>query len=261
MTIVEHSDVCARFFEQLRTASSRALLLDYDGTLSPFTPDRTRAFPYPEIPELVSKIMRLKTRVVLISGRAATELLFLSGIHPHPEIWGSHGAERLYPDGSYEVELPSSEQRSGLQIATRSLRAAGMGDWIETKPVGIAVHWRGLPISERRRIEQHMRTVCGSVIEHYGLQLLPFDGGLEIRVPGKDKGDAVATILTESGSGVAAAFLGDDQTDETAFRAIKRRGFAVLIRPEPRPTDADLWLRPPGELARFLRDWVEACGA
>src|SRR5215469_4982497 len=261
MTIAEHSDVCGRFFEQLRTASARALLLDYDGTLSPFTTDRTRAFPYPEIPELVSKIMRHKTRVVLISGRAATELLFLSGIHPHPEIWGSHGADRLYPDGSYEVESPTAEQRAGLQIATRSLRAAGMGDWIETKPVGIAVHWRGLPSSERLRIESHVRTVCGSVIEHHGLQLLPFDGGLELRVPGKIKGDAVETILAESGSGVTAAYLGDDQTDETAFRAIKRRGCAVLIRPEPRPTDADLWLRPPGELARFLRDWLEACGA
>ena len=261
MTTAEHSHVCAPFFEQLRTASARALLLDYDGTLSPFTPDRTRAFPYPQIPELVSQIMRRKTRVVLISGRAATELLFLSGIHPHPEIWGSHGAERLYPDGSYEVESPSPEQRAGLQVATRSLRAAGMADWIETKPVGIAVHWRGLPSNDRLRIENHVRTISGSLLEHYGLQMLPFDGGLELRAPGKDKGDAVGTILAESGPGVAAAYLGDDQTDENAFRAIKQRGLAVLIRPEPRPTEADLWLRPPGELARFLRDWLEACGA
>jgi trehalose-phosphatase len=261
MSIAEPSDVCASFFEQVRTASARALLLDYDGTLSPFTPDRTRAFPYPEIPELVSRIMRHKTRVVLISGRAATELLFLSGIHPHPEIWGSHGAERLYPDGSYEVESPSPEQRAGLQSATRSLRAAGMGDWIETKPVGIAVHWRGLPSNERVRIENHVRKISGALLEHHGLQLLPFDGGLELRAPGKNKGDAVKTILAESGSGVAAAYLGDDQTDENAFRAIKQRGLAVLIRPERRPTGADLWLRPPGELARFLRDWLEACGA
>ena len=64
------------FLERVRRATSRALLLDYDGTLAPFTPDRTRAFPYREIPELVSQIMRHETRVVLISGRAATELLF-----------------------------------------------------------------------------------------------------------------------------------------------------------------------------------------
>src|SRR5881227_4000887 len=117
--VAERQDVYASFFDQVSHASKRALMLDYDGTLAPFTADRTRAFPYREIPEMVSRIMRCNTRVVLISGRAATELLFLSGIHPHPEIWGSHGAERLYPDGSYEVESPEPRQRVGLQVANR----------------------------------------------------------------------------------------------------------------------------------------------
>src|SRR5216684_3889853 len=69
MTVAVHQDVCSSFFQRVRRASSRALLLDYDGTLAPFTPDRTRAFPYREIPELVSQIMRQGTRVILISGR------------------------------------------------------------------------------------------------------------------------------------------------------------------------------------------------
>jgi trehalose 6-phosphate phosphatase len=71
MKVAEQLDVCAPFLERVRRATSRALLLDYDGTLAPFTPDRTRAFPYREIPELVSQIMRHETRVVLISGRAS----------------------------------------------------------------------------------------------------------------------------------------------------------------------------------------------
>jgi trehalose-phosphatase len=91
--------------------------------------------------------------------------------------------------------------------------------------------------------------------------LLPFDGGLELRAPGKNKGDAVNTILNEAGPKVAAAYLGDDQTDENAFRAIKERGVSILVRPEPRPTVADVWLRPPEELGRFLREWLTACGA
>src|SRR5258707_14314062 len=105
MKVAEQLDVCASFLERVRRATSRALLLDYDGTLAPFTADRTRAFPYREIPELISQIMLHQTRVVLISGRPAKELLFLSRIHPHPEIWGSHGAERLHPDGLYEGEV------------------------------------------------------------------------------------------------------------------------------------------------------------
>jgi trehalose-6-phosphatase len=36
------------FLEQLRTASSCVLLLDYDGTLAPFNVDRSLALPYPK---------------------------------------------------------------------------------------------------------------------------------------------------------------------------------------------------------------------
>lgn len=261
MRVAERQDVYASFFDQLRHASKSALLLDYDGTLAPFTPDRTRAFPYREIPELVSEIMQTSTRVVLISGRAATELLFLSGIHPHPEIWGSHGSERLYPSGSYEVEAPPPQQRVALQIANKSLRSAGLAPRMETKPGAIAIHWRGLPSTERTAIETKVNKLCDPLIKDYGLELLPFDGGLELRAPGKHKGDAVSAILEECGNEVAAAYLGDDQTDENAFRAIKGRGLGVLVRAEPRPTLADVWLRPPDELGRFLRDWLAARGA
>ena len=254
-------DLCTRFFEQLRRSQKRTLLLDYDGTLAPFTPDRTRAFPYREIPELVGKIMRTGTRVVLVSGRAATELLFLSGIHPHPEIWGSHGAERLYPDGTYEVDSLPAAHRTGLQIANQSLVAAGLSARLETKAGGIAIHWRGLSLEERASIESKVRTVCASALADYGLHLLPFDGGLELRAATKHKGDAVQVILGEVGQEAVAAYLGDDQTDENAFRAIKGRGLAILVRGEPRPTTADVWLRPPDELIRFLRDWLKACGA
>src|SRR5205807_7422926 len=192
MKVAEQMDVCAPFLERVRRASARALLLDYDGTLAPFTPDRTRAFPYREIPELVSQIMRHQTRVVLISGRPATELVFLSGIHPHPEIWGSHGSERLLPDGSYEVEAPPPEQRKALQIASTSLRAAGLDSRTETKPGGLAVHWRGLSPEERTSIENKVRTLFSCAVNDHGLHLLPFDGGLELRAPGKYKGDAVS---------------------------------------------------------------------
>lgn len=257
----ERQDVYAAFFDQVRRTSKRALMLDYDGTLAPFTPDRTRAFPYKEIPALVSHIMRCHTRVVLISGRAATELLFLSGIHPHPEIWGSHGSERLLTDGTYESDAPAPRQRAGLELANKLLVAAGLEPRMESKPVGIAVHWRGLSSSEKKTVETKVQKVSAQLISEYGLQLLPFDGGLEVRVPGKTKGDAVSAILSESGKGVAAAYLGDDQTDENAFRAIKGRGLGVLVRPEPRPTLADVWLRPPEELASFLRHWLAACGA
>jgi trehalose-phosphatase len=132
---------------------------------------------------------------------------------------------------------------------------------MESKPGGIAVHWRGLADEEQASVEKKVRSLGGPLVDEYGLQLLPFDGGLEIRSASKNKGDAVSAILAEAGAGVAAAYLGDDHTDENAFRAIKGHGLGVLVRTEPRPTMADVWLRPPEELGHFLREWLAACGA
>ncbi|MBO0911528.1 MAG: trehalose-phosphatase [Acidobacteria bacterium] len=261
MAVASHSDVCAAFFDRLRGAPSRALLVDYDGTLAPFTPDRNRAFPYRGIPELLSKISGSGTRVVLISGRPASELVFLLGIDPHPEIWGVHGRERLMPDGTYLIDPPSPEHENALRLIARSLEEAGLSSRMEIKPGGLAVHWRGLRTDQREPIEAEVGARFGAGSNEHGLELIPFDGGLELGAPGRNKGDAVSAILVEAGQGVAAAYLGDDQTDENAFRAIKGRGFGILVGPEPRPTMADTWLRPPVEVARFLSDWLLACGA
>jgi trehalose 6-phosphate phosphatase len=261
MKIAEQNDIYAPFLERVRRASTRVLLLDYDGTLAPFTIDRKRAFPYHEIPELVSEIMASGTRVVLVSGREARELLFLSGIHPQPEIWGSHGMERLHADGAYTVAPLAPEHKRALEAADHALRAAGLSDRMEGKPGSIAVHWRGMPHERQMRIARRVRDISTTAVRDSGLELLSFDGGLELRAPGKTKGDAVETILAEAGVGTAAAYLGDDETDENAFRAIKARGLAVLVRLEPRPTLADVWLQPPGDLIAFLRDWLAACGS
>jgi trehalose-6-phosphatase len=51
------------------------------------------------------------------------------------------------------------------------------------------------------------------------------------------------------------AYLGDDLTDEDAFRALKGKGLSVLVRKESRTTEADCWLKPPDELLDFLKKW------
>jgi trehalose-6-phosphatase len=89
------------------------------------------------------------------------------------------------------------------------------------------------------------------------LALLEFEAGLELRV-GRNKGGAVEAILAEAGVSGPVAYLGDDLSDEAAFRAMKGRGLSVLVRREWRETAAEVWLRPPGELKEFLWRWVKA---
>jgi trehalose-phosphatase len=259
MNVLERQITYGPFLEQLRSAPARVLLLDYDGTLAPFCADRNRAFPYPEVPPLILRIMRSGTRVVLISGRPVGEIIQLSGIRPQPEVWGSHGLERLKADGQYEVSSVPVH-KDYLLAAEAMLRDAGLENQIEVKPGGVAVHWRGLDPAKAEKLAREVPRLWKPLLERAPLRLLEFDGGLEIRVAGPGKGDAVRAILKESGPGAVVAYLGDDQTDEDAFHALKGNGLTALVRPQSRPTAADIWLQPPHELLQFLEEWLRASG-
>ena len=247
------------FSKQLSSAPARVLLLDYDGTLAPFVVDRTLAMPYPEVPDLVGRIMAQGTRVVLVSGRPVRELLLLSGISPQPEVWGSHGLERLMADGRYEVSSVPAHQ-DALLAAAALLRDAGLESQTEVKPGGVAVHWRGMDAIKAEKLAKKFPDFGSLCLteRHYDCSSLM--AGLEIRVAGAGKGDAVRVILKEAGPGAAVAYLGDDQTDEDAFRALKGNGLTALVRPHSRPTTADIWLQPPHELLQFLQEWLRASG-
>jgi trehalose 6-phosphate phosphatase len=271
----EAAEKLEQFFRAFAGAAGASLLLDYDGTLAPFRVDRFQALPWAGVRDLLNQIQNQGcTRIVVVTGRPAAEILPLLGVEPAPEVWGLHGAEHLYPDGRRELEQISPAARSELDVLSAQLKrdATGglRGGLIEEKPNAIAMHWRGVPPARARIIEKHTRTLFEPLAQMDGLNLLEFEAGLELRA-GRDKGAAVTAILGEAASAnphrepPPAAFLGDDLTDEAAFRAIKNygnhggNGLGILVRHQPRPTAADVWLQPPGELRDFLKRWLCAC--
>lgn len=258
---IPETSVWDLFLDRLSNASSRVLLLDYDGTIAPFTVSRNRAFPYPTVPELLDGIMTTcHTRVVLISGRAAREISPLLGLNPHPEIWGTNGLECLRPDGHYELAEMSQKALRVLAGANAWLKEQGLGDAIELKPGAVAVHWRGLNAGEKEEVRTKAYRVFAPLIAQADLLLTEFNGGLELRVRTPNKGDVVRAILAELEPSVPVAYLGDDVTDEEAFRALAGRGLTALVRPTYRFTAAQTWLRPPEQLIQFLTEWMRACG-
>ena len=100
---------------------------------------------------------------------------------------------------------------------------------------------------------------AGKAAENSGLDVFEFDGGVESRACETDKGDAVRTFLSEISPDTPSAYLGDDTTDESAFRAMQGRGISVLVRPKWRRTSAKLWLKPRDELLDFLGLWLKTC--
>jgi trehalose 6-phosphate phosphatase len=249
-----------QFIEEVAESRHSALLLDYDGTLAPFTVDRREALPYSGVVPVVQQIMACgRTRVVIVTGRSAREILPLLGLHPTPEIWGAHGLQRLRPDGVCETLHLDEEASGALDDADRWLKGKGLGSLAEHKPGSIAVHWRGLPDEKAAEVRDQVLLGWFPIAQDSLMSILEFDGGVEIRTPGLDKGDAVRAIAKEMDQQSPIAYLGDDATDESAFNALGTRGLSVLVRPEWRKTSAQLWLRPPGQLLDFLTRWRDAC--
>ncbi|MBI5618269.1 MAG: trehalose-phosphatase [Gammaproteobacteria bacterium] len=251
------------FFGALSGATTRLLMLDYDGTLAPFRMEPHRARPYPGVCELLAEIMASgTTRVVIISGRWVRDLIPLLGLGRLPEIWGSHGRERLRPDGRYEFEeIPPSAMHALLKADAWETDLRQAGGRVERKPASLAIHWRGLPVARIERLRAHILARWDALPGREGLDLRQFDGGIEVVVRGCSKATAVETLLAEAGRGAISAYLGDDLTDEDALGAIYGRGLGVLVSDACRRTAAEAWLRPPQEVRKFLEQWIAACGS
>lgn len=258
------------WWSRLAAARRSVLMLDYDGTLAPFVRDRLRAMMYRGVAE---RLVRMSTsprlRLVLISGRPARELSSLLPGGFKVEIWGSHGRERLNPDGGYAAVGLRPVQQECLDRLEAALHRRALGYVIEKKVGSMALHTRDLGADESRQITDLARSftcsIAGDAPEESSLEWLPFDGGIELRGTGCTKATAVYSILRDEQPNTPAAYLGDDLTDEDALVALRESGPAslclpVLVRPEVRTSAADLWLRPPEELLAFLDRWLAAAG-
>jgi trehalose-phosphatase len=245
------------FLARLASARARVLMLDYDGTLAPFHVRPERAFPYPGVAQALGDLMKDGgTRVVIVSGRRAAELVPLLALERHPEIWGCHGWERLLPDGELRTQPLSGREVELLEEAAHAARQLlPCGVRIECKTASVALHWRGLDPEQIENVREQTLAVWSPLAAGIGMELLRFDGGVELRTRGCNKQHAAKAILSETGPDSAIAYLGDDVTDEDAFAVTKPRGIAVLVRPEYRETAADVWLRPPEELLAFIGRW------
>jgi trehalose-phosphatase len=238
------------------------LMLDYDGTLAPFREDRMQALPWPGVAERVDRLSTMSSvHLALVTGRSARELASLLPMRHAVEIWGSHGREHLTADGVYTSSSLAPAQQAALNHLEdqleQTLQQAGLGPRVERKFASVAAHWRGLPPDAAQKVEQVARDAYSAAGERAGLQLLVFDGGIEVRSDAIHKGHAALHMLTRFPT-ATAAYLGDDITDEDAFAVLRGRGLTLLVREEPRPSQAAYWLQPPQDLLAFLDAWIRA---
>lgn len=246
-----------RFFEKLPAIEKRLLMLDYDGTLSPFVKERDRAFPYDGVvPRLQRLVDSKSTRTVIVTGRAIEHIKPLLKLERLPEIYGSHGWEHFTPRGGYTLKEADPKMTEGIKTALEYIEKNGLTKYLEKKPASLAIHFRGIESGKALDIKEKILHNWNNIINTYSLTFSEFDGGLELKFPGFTKGDVVREITRDFPADSAAVYLGDDLTDEDAFKALPENGIGILVRPEHRETSANFWIKPPAELLSFLDRWL-----
>ncbi len=249
------------FLRKIAIAPETILLLDYDGTLAPFKKQRQKAVPYTGIKEILTKLINLENcRTIIISGRPVKDIRKLLDLDKCPEIWGCHGAERITSEGNHVTVKLSSETKEALNEAALAAQQEGFWNRCEQKHSSLALHWRGLSPREIKQIRTRSEKIWNSIIKKKNLTICEFDGGIEVRSDGINKGTAVNSILNEIAFDLPVLYLGDDFTDEDAFDVLKERGLSILVKSEYRPTKADIWIKPPDELLEFLSHLVKVLG-
>jgi trehalose 6-phosphate phosphatase len=236
---------------RVRSADRCALFLDFDGTLAEFTKEPGKA----RLSRATRHVLRTLTR------RPKARLFFISG-RRRSDLW-----KRVRLPGCQYLGLFGSEDRSRSGMARspamQRIRArveASVRDlpqvWVEDKGLAFVLHYLEARPRVRALARRRLRAVLGSTTapihqfeSAHGLEVVPRN------VEGK--GVVVRRLLRRATLRRAVPiYLGDDLSDEPAFRAA-RRGVTIRVG-APRRTAAKYRLRGPGDVRQFLGLLAEA---
>ncbi|KAL6132130.1 hypothetical protein ACLB2K_070501 [Fragaria x ananassa] len=276
--VVEHPSALGSFDRMMKAAKGKRIVvfLDYDGTLSPIVDDPDRAFMSSEMRAAVREVAKYFPTAV-ISGRSRDKVkgfVQLSNVY----YAGSHGMDIMVPskplkpcDAKNQATASTLDKESDMlfQPAKRFLPAIQEirivldeiarkieGARVEDNRFCISVHYRNVREEDYDILEEKVKAVIETYPEFHltrGKKVLEVRPSIEW-----NKGHALEYLLDTLGfsnSGdVLPLYIGDDRTDEDAFKVIEARGqgFPIIVSSTPKETKAAYSLHDPSEVLTFL---------
>jgi trehalose-phosphatase len=229
--------------------------LDYDGTMAEIAPRPELACPTLELLQILARLVACPDYVVVVvSGRPLQEIQQLLPV-PGLNFLGSHGAEGFIGDtfcsfteqDVYLLDYGELTRQLTMRLADLS------GWWLETKPLGLALHYRQAGSEAEAHILNTLEPWLTGIKRQGGFQVLYGRKVLEFLSCTVSKGLAFARILLyPCFAEVYPLYCGDDVTDESVFHMLQGRGLTVKVGTTGEGTQADYFLADPVEVRRFL---------
>ena len=220
---------------RLREHEDLLALLDYDGTLVPYTATPELARPDPSLLELLGALAaRPRTEIHVVSGRARETLEYWLGALPIA-LHAEHGFWSRGIDGSEwtpAAEVTGAWREPALGIL-HDITARTPGSLIEVKSVALAWHYRMADREAGERRANELRLHLSQLLSNQPVEILAGHKVVEIRPYGIHKGRIVPHLSPERLASTTVLAMGDDRTDEDLFAALPPDSISVKVGPGP----------------------------
>jgi trehalose-phosphatase len=239
-----------------RPGDRLAVFLDYDGTLTPIVSHPENALLSESMRETLRSLAG-RVPVAILSGRDLDDVR--GRVHVDGIIYaGSHGFD-IAGAGGLRRELGAGylPVLDAAETELREMLDEIPGAQLERKHFSVAAHYRNVNQNDAFKVAVAVDAVAA---RHRELRRINEKKVYEL-LPDIDwnKGRAVLWLLEtldlERGNALPI-FIGDDRTDEDAFRALEKRGVGILVSEHPQATAASYWLKNPEDVECFLRELI-----
>ncbi|KAJ1377548.1 Trehalose-phosphatase [Sesbania bispinosa] len=275
--VVRHPSALNSFDRLMKAATGKRIVvfLDYDGTLSPIVNDPDRAFMSEEMRAAVREVATYFPTAI-ISGRSRDKVkdfvkldnLYYAGSHgmdimapsmPVRSSDGKHFDIALQTNGNEVLFQPAKKFLPAIREILRGLENGVkeiQGAKVEDNGFCISVHFRQVHEKDYNVLEEKVKSVLEKNPQFClteGKKVMEIRPSIEW-----NKGNAVEyfldTLGLSSSNNILPVYIGDDRTDEDAFKAIQSRGqgYPIIVTSVPRETNALYSLRDPSEVLVFL---------
>jgi trehalose 6-phosphate phosphatase len=256
-------DCIPQVFKRIHESDHVVVFLDYDGTLVPFKEKPDDVVTPNGVKTVLTKLINnKKCTVVIVSGRTLKEIKKLLNI-PGLSYAAVHGLQIEFSDGTVSNWKPAEHIQALIKTIKKNLIPILQEEKkiiLEDKELTLAFHYRQVPENRIKDIKEKFLDIVKKYDTKNSLEILHGAKVIEVRPHGWNKGKAVETFLNNfiKQANTLSIYIGDDVTDEDAFRCIGELGITIFVSNNAkRKTNAQYWVKNPGDVSVFLESLYE----